>query len=136
MSLSLHAGANAFEVGAPSLLKALFSTIYVRLEDGSWGSRFPTLMNKLYEGQVGAADCDRALRELIEVRNGFSQHSPASVVWDFEDLSKQPPWGSNISPSIDSLANYFWTSNGKDLLSVLADALRAGGSAGTGVRIG
>lgn len=136
MSLSFHAGPKTYEVGTASLLKALFSTIYVRLEGAQWGSRFPTLMNKLYMGQVGTDDCDAAIRELLSAKEALAKHPPAEVVWDFEDLSKQPPWGTRISPTINSLANYFQTSDGKELLAVLAEALREGRSSRTGVRIG
>lgn len=52
------------------------------------------------------------------------QHiSPEKVVWDIEDLSKQPPWGNNISEEITDLSNYFVTSSGEDLIIMLKDAL-------------
>ncbi|MDE6662813.1 MAG: immunity 70 family protein [Lachnospiraceae bacterium] len=40
-----------------------------------------------------------------------------------DDLSKQPPWGSNISKDITDLSNYFVTSDGNDFLSVFFHAL-------------
>jgi len=40
-----------------------------------------------------------------------------------EDLSKRPPWGDNISSDITSLANYFITNDGKDLIDVLLMAI-------------
>jgi hypothetical protein len=135
MSLSLLAGSKSYEIGTASFLKSFFSTVYVRLESGKWGSRFPTLMNKLYMGQVAAFDCDDALAELQTVKTELAKLPPGDVVWDFEDLTKRPPWGPNISPSIDSLATYFWTSDGQELLTVVAEALVHGRRAGTGVSI-
>lgn len=49
--------------------------------------------------------------------------SPDKVVWDIDDLSKRPPWGSNISSDITDLSNYFVTSDGNDFLSVFFHAL-------------
>ncbi len=49
--------------------------------------------------------------------------SPSEVVWDIEDLSKQPPWGDDISSDIKDLSNYFVTSDGKDMFEVLFYAL-------------
>ena len=48
---------------------------------------------------------------------------PEKVVWDIDDLSKQPPWGRNISKDITDLSNYFVTSGGDDFLTVFAHAL-------------
>ena len=44
-------------------------------------------------------------------------------MWDIEDISKQPPWGKNISSDITDLSNYFITSDGRDLISVILMAL-------------
>ncbi|MDP9959436.1 Imm70 family immunity protein [Chryseobacterium lathyri] len=45
------------------------------------------------------------------------------LIWDIKDLSKQPPWGSNIAERITSLANYFYTSDGEDLFAVFKKAM-------------
>jgi 2,3-bisphosphoglycerate-dependent phosphoglycerate mutase len=51
------------------------------------------------------------------------------VVWDFEQRNVRPPWGDNISPTITSLADYFVTSDGRDLLAVIEEALLTGARA-------
>ncbi|MDQ0064990.1 Imm70 family immunity protein [Chryseobacterium lathyri] len=43
------------------------------------------------------------------------------LIWDIKDLSKQPPWGSNIAERITSLANYFY--DGEDLFAVFKKAM-------------
>ena len=45
------------------------------------------------------------------------------VSTDAEDLSLTPPWGNNISSDITDLSNYFVTSDGRDLISVLSEAM-------------
>ena len=44
-------------------------------------------------------------------------------MWYIEDISKQPPWGKNISSDITDLSNYIITSDGRDLISVILMAL-------------
>ena len=117
-------GKDHFEIGADSFLKSFFSTIFVRLEDEDWGSLYPTIMNKFYSGRLGFADADAAVDELEAIRDRLGAFSPDQVVWDFEAREKQPPWGGEISPHIKSLANYFGTSDGKDLIDVLIKAFR------------
>ena len=122
MDVGLSVGDQRYEVGTSDFLNAFFSTVVVRLEGGQWGSEYPLLMNKLYMGEVDAADALKLQAELTEVRKRLEQFTPDLVVWDFENPSKRPPWGSNISSHIRSLAQYFWTSDGKDLFDVLINA--------------
>lgn len=123
MALSAWVGRERFELGEPAFLKALFSTAFVRLEFEDWGRRFPILMRDLYSGRLSAEKAVAASKELLELRQGLAGFKPQELVWDFEDRSRRPPWGNEVSSPITSLANYFVTSNGKDLLRVLEDVL-------------
>ncbi len=49
---------------------------------------------------------------------------PTESSGDNEDLQAKPPWGTNISPEITDLSNYFVTSDGRDLFEVLSEALQ------------
>jgi hypothetical protein len=124
MSLALWVGKTRYEVGQPSFLKSFFSTVYIRLEGKSWGSRYPTVMNELYSGKLSHAHVGTAEAELGSIRKGLSEFGPEEVVWDFEDLAAKPPWGDAISPGITSLAHYFVTSDGKELVEVLREVCR------------
>ena len=42
----------SYEIGTASFLYSFFSTVAYRLEKGRWGSRFPIIMNELYQGQL------------------------------------------------------------------------------------
>ncbi len=123
MALALRVGEKSFTIGTPSFLKAWFSTIARRLEKGGWGTQFPIIMRSLYGGAIPYAEAANALGELERIRVQLSALPPDQVVWDFEDPSARPPWGNQISSEITSLANYFVTSDGKDLLEVLRAAL-------------
>ncbi|QPI62597.1 immunity 70 family protein [Vreelandella venusta] len=122
MAVGIKVGSITDEIGTPDFFHAFFSTVSFNLEKG-WGSRFPHLLTNLYQGGLEAAFAENALAELEQVKEELSAFSPEQVVWDIEDLSKQPPWGSDISQDITSLANYFVASTGRDLIEILLEAL-------------
>ena len=112
-----------YQIGHGDLLHQFFSSVAYHLENGDWGSRFPVIMNELYQGKIKREDMDNAIEELNVIRKELQAFSPDKVIWDIEDLSKQPPWGSDISKDITDLSNYFVTSDGNDFLSVFLHAL-------------
>lgn len=112
-----------FPNGHGDFLHLFFSTAAYNLEKENWGSRFPVIMNELYHRKVSFENIDRALEELSKIKKELQVFSPERVIWDIEDLSKQPPWGSDISKDIKDLSNYFVTSDGNDFLSVFTRAL-------------
>ena len=67
---------------------------------------------------------DVAIEELTCIREELKSFPPEKAVWDIDDLSKQPPWGKNISEEITDLSNYFVTSDGEDFISVFFTALK------------
>ena len=112
-----------YQIGHGDFLHSFFSSVAYHLENGDWGSRFPVIMNELYQGKIKREDMDNAIEELNVIRKELQAFSPDKVIWDIEDLSKQPPWGSDISKDITDLSNYFVTSDGNDFLSVFLHAL-------------
>lgn len=112
-----------YQIGNGDFLHSFFSTVAYNLENGRWGSRFPVIMNELYQGKLAQENIDKAIVELSIIKNELQKFSPEKVVWDIEDLSKQPPWGRNISKDITDLSNYFVTSGGDDFLTVFSHAL-------------
>ncbi|WP_243735212.1 Imm70 family immunity protein [Paenibacillus turpanensis] len=98
-----------------TLLHGFFSTIHHHLEPNGWGSKYPCLMNHLYQGEIENTLLPNLLQEVKGIHSLLQNYSPDKVIWDAEDLSQQPPWGKNISEHITSLGNYFVTSEGEDL---------------------
>lgn len=113
-----------YQIGSGDFFHSFFSTVAYHLENEKWGSRFPVIMNKLYQGRIGCDDADKAIDELNIVKKELQGFSPDKVIWDIDDLSKQPPWGNNISADITDLSNYFVTSDGEDLIEIFFKALR------------
>lgn len=128
MAVGIKVGTITDEIGTSEFLHAFFSTICANCEGSVWGARYPILMKKLYAGSLSSEEAKIALGELSLVKIELSKTSISSLVWDIEDKSRQPPWGSNISPSITNLGNYFITSTGRDLISTLQEALEAAAS--------
>ena len=112
-----------YTIGAADFLNAFFSTVCGRLENGKWGSRFPHLMNELYQGVLPVKHLAAGTEELSQIKQELAQFAPDQVIWDIDDRSLTPPWGDNISEDITDLSNYFVTSEGKDFLTVFAVAL-------------
>lgn len=112
-----------YTIGTADFLNAFFSTICGRLENGKWGSRFPHLMNELYQGVLPVKHLAAGTEELSQIKQELAQFAPDQVIWDIDDRSLTPPWGDNISDDITDLSNYFVTSEGEDFLSVFAAAL-------------
>ena len=67
MSVMIQVEFLLYPVGHSDFLHALFSTICGRLEHGRWGSKYPYLMNCLYQGRLEWADIPPARKELEEV---------------------------------------------------------------------
>jgi len=80
-------------------------------------------MNELYQGTLDKANIEAATEELKKIQSELREFQPDKVVWDIEDLSKQPPWGTNISSDITDLSNYFVTSSGDDFITMFFHAL-------------
>jgi len=119
MGVGLRVGNSYREIGAASFFHAFFSTVSAHLEPSGWGSRFPSLMRRLYQGQLRATEAAVARSELTTILTELAKYPPAAVVWDIQDRSKRPPWGDDIDSRITNLANYFVTSDGQDLFEVL-----------------
>jgi 2,3-bisphosphoglycerate-dependent phosphoglycerate mutase len=133
--VALHAAAQSFEVGSGSFFYCFFSTVSANLEPAGWGTRFPVLMKKLYEGAVPPAELSGLRRELAKVQKELKQFPPSKVVWDFEHRDRRPPWGDNISEHITDLSNYFVTSDGKDLFGVFFEAVAEAERAKSAIRV-
>lgn len=125
MGIGIQLGRITDEIGTGAFLYAFFSTIAGNLEPDGWGSRFPILMKQLYAGGLLQSDAADALAELHIVRRELAEIPPARVIWSFEDRTQHPPWGDDIAPDIDSLATYFVTAHGRDLIVLLAEVFEA-----------
>lgn len=124
-----------YQIGSGDFLHSFFSTVAYNLEKGKWGSRFPVVMNELYQGKIDKKKIKKAIKEVEKIKKELKKYSPDEVVWDIDDLSKQPPWGSNISKDITDLSNYFVTSDGEDFINVFMDALQEAKETGESIEI-
>lgn len=124
-SIAFKHGDSISDIGFDIVLHSLLSTVALHLEGGNWGERFPLIMLKLYRGSLAVADADAALRELQAIQDGLAGLGPAQVVWDINDLARQPPWGDAINPGTTSMANYHATVESTNLLDDMLACVRA-----------
>ncbi|KFI04973.1 hypothetical protein JN25_00310 [Bacillus sp. BSC154] len=115
-----------YQVGHGDFLHSFFSTVSYHLEEQGWGSKYPHLLNELYQGKLETKNIEAALEELKDIKEKLKEYSPSQVIWDIEDINKRPPWGDNISEDITDLSNYFVTSDGEDFISLLKSVLEKG----------
>lgn len=112
-----------YEVGQPDFLHSFFSSVSYNLEKNGWGSRFPKLLKQLYHDRLPYTDVPLAIEEVRVIQEELSKLSPDKVIWDIEDLTKLPPWGTDISPMVTNLENYFATPEGETFAELLLTAL-------------
>jgi hypothetical protein len=123
MALGLAVGDDTWSVGSPDLLHAFFSTVSVRLEPGGWGTRFPALLNELYDGALPVTSVETALSELLLARRELGLLPASHVVWDADARHVPAPRSGSHVAGAPSLARSFVTDEGRDLFDVLLTAL-------------
>ena len=123
MAVGLKLGSITDEVGTGDFLHSFFSTISGNLEADGWGTRFPVLLNGLYQGELQQKDAASALAELDTVEKELARLPPGKIIWDIEDRRKAPPRGAKISSDITDLSNYFVTSTGRELIPMIRECL-------------
>lgn len=123
MGVHLRTSHFIYEVGSSDFLISFFDTIEIRLARSWFGTKYPIVLNEFYNGKLTVKNLEKAEKELKDIRERLKKFEPSKVVWDKTDLTKQPPWGDDISPDITDLSNYFVTSDGEDLFEVIFEAI-------------
>lgn len=135
MAVGFNVGFFWYQIGSGDFLHCFFSTVAVNLENSIWGSKFPLIMNELYQGKLESEKVNKAIIELNTITEELKKISSDKVIWDIDDISKLPPWGDNISKDITDLSNYFVTSNGEDFLTLFKHALEKSRELGLPIEI-
>ncbi len=133
MIITTKSNDRVVEVGSPSYLFCFYSTIQSHI--GSVSSEATKALSFLKEGKLSSESCIQVARELNKIRDILSGIAPNEVVWDITDSKKSPPWGTNISPVITSLGNYFITADGKDFFFELISLLQHAAESKQDVRV-
>lgn len=80
MAISLQLGEAAEEIGSGSFFHCFFSTVSGNLEPAGWGSRFPALLVRLYQGELQQERAGQALHELAQVAYELAALPPNRVI--------------------------------------------------------
>lgn len=81
MAVGFNVGFFWYQIGSGSFLHSFFSTVAVNLENSNWGSRFPLIMNKLYQGSLESEYVNVALMELDMKEYGFVIKNKIDRLW-------------------------------------------------------
>ncbi|RNF85278.1 Imm70 family immunity protein [Montanilutibacter psychrotolerans] len=114
--VAIRTGSVVTEVGSGAILHAFFSTISSNLEQAGWGTRFPTTMNKLYQGSIAPTDSSAALNELLVIEKELLKIPTSNVVWDIENPAARPSPYYKPGRGATNAVDYFVTVNGLNLL--------------------
>jgi hypothetical protein len=123
MEIGISHRNNIKYIGPSEILTALFTTIWANLEANGWGTRYPVLMKKFYQGELRSEDAEVALKELGQIRGQLSAAHPSQIVWDPDDLRKPAPRGTSVSSTAPSIAEAFLTPTGHNLFDTITTAL-------------
>jgi hypothetical protein len=126
MSVGIKTGYSWYQIGRGDYLESFFSTVAYYLENQQWGSRYPIIMKQLYSGKLSYKDADVAINELKNIRDSLKELSKENndIIWDARDLTiKVPEWAINLNNEVISLAAYFVTTDGRELIEVFLLAL-------------
>ena len=105
MTVGLRVDFLWYPIGTGDFFHSFFSTICYNLEHKIWGSKYPLIMNELYQGKVKCHDIKKIQKELFSIQKKLSKLPPEKVVWDIEDLE-----------------DYFITSEGDNLIEIIHEA--------------
>lgn len=126
MSVGIKTGYSWYQIGRGDYLESFFSTVAYYLENKKWGYRYPIIMKQLYSGELSYKDADIAINELKSIRDSLKKINKENneIIWDARDLTiKVPEWAINPNIEVASLANYYVTVDGRDLIEVFLLAL-------------
>ena len=79
MAVGFKVGFFWYQIGSGDFLHCFFSTVAVNLENGSWGSRFPLIMNKLYQGSLDME------RNCLRQNQWFAESGLQFGEWGYRD---------------------------------------------------
>lgn len=76
------------EVGPASDVKAFFKLVLSLLENGTKGSKYPWVVEKLYRGSLAYDELYKVKSELDTIKNEFSAISPDNIEWSSFGIDK------------------------------------------------
>src|SRR5262245_7778611 len=126
MPKHLRIGSQTYDLGPPIVIDGLFATINYRLEPDGRGTRFPTVMNRLYAGRLSPTEAPAASQEPQEIEGRLATLTPDRAVWSLSDLRRRDDSQLPVNRSARHLGDYFLAVNGRPLLAALQEAVHLG----------
>lgn len=134
MAIRLKTGSYWYPLGSEKLLHSFFSTIAFHLENNEWGSKYPLIMKELYQGNLHN-NIDHALHELDDIRYRLKKYTSDQIVWDINDMSREPPWGDDIKKNKVDLSSSFISIHGENLFDIFQNAFNKAKEIGEAIKM-
>ncbi len=110
----------SFELLEIPLYRSFFDNVCFYLENKIWGSRFPIVMQNLYNGAVEVSNLKDLLKEIDIIQQEFSKIEVNDLIWDIENLEERCPYLDNMVDEIKTLADFWKTSyKSEDMFEIL-----------------
>ncbi|MBI3138214.1 MAG: hypothetical protein HYZ15_06490 [Sphingobacteriales bacterium] len=111
-------------IGTAEFLISFFDNIHYHLERNKhWGERYPLLLNSLYtNGKLCVSDIDKAVEELLEIKDKFKAIKAHEAIWDINDLKKVALETTSQVKANSNLAEYFITPDGINIFDIFFEA--------------
>lgn len=133
--VSMKVGNTTIGLGDINVVEAFYNTTSYRLEPEGWGTRFPVLMDELFEGRVSASSAIRALKELDVVERELSELPRKKVIWDVHDRRPMEDTFLRVNHDATNLRDYFVRSDGTPMVDAIRQALETARRTGQTVTI-
>ena len=104
------------DVGTGSIWYSIYSTAAIAFSDDAKKS-IPFAMEFLKSGECPLEKVEETRKQMLAVRQAFSDLEPDKAVYDLHKPDLPPPWHGNIASTVTSCANLYTTADGKDLFT-------------------
>jgi hypothetical protein len=115
-------GGHCRELAPEHVVEAMFTTIGCRLEPQGRGTRFPAVMDDLYEGYMKPGRASEALSELAEIEGALRKIPVGDVVWSLATFRRDDA-NEPVNHQATNALDYFVDAGGQPLISCLRDGL-------------
>lgn len=110
-----------FNLGNEDMVQAFFSTIAYRLENKTWGSIYPAIMNEFYKGKLEQEKINQAIEEIKDIKKKFSKLSVSQMILNIEESIEE----ETIKLNMINLDDWFVNNKGEKITDIILTVLKS-----------
>jgi hypothetical protein len=117
-------GIIAYDIGPWENYDALFATISYHLEPNGWGTKYPELMNRCFQGRLSRRHAEKVREDIRAIREELKRFPPSAVIWDYKNPGFRPPKRRCTREHATDLSDYFVSDHGRNVFDGINSALQ------------